>query len=266
MGSEADTCREFVLPKLNAAGWGDHPWGIAEQRSFTDGRIVVTGAKYHRKKQKRVDYLLRAAPDFPIAVVEAKQEYRAAADGIQQAKDYAEILGLSFAYATNGREIVEYDFLTGLELPVPDFPTAGELWARLRHKSGLTEEQAKRLLEPFYPTLNKPPRYYQHIAINRAVEAILQGKQRVLLTMATGTGKTFVAFQVCWKLWHTLWNRAGEHRGPRILFLADRTVLVEDPKDGVFSPFKDARHQIQGGKDQQHQGVGRRNRCGGTGR
>jgi type I restriction enzyme R subunit len=235
------------MPKLTAAGWAQNLWGIAEQRTFTAGQIVVAGSKYHRKQKKRVDYLLRVAPDFPIAVVEAKAAYHTASAGMQQAKGYAQVLGLSFAYATNGREIIEFDFLTGLETTIPDFPTAAELWARLRVRSGLTEDQAKRLLVPFYPALNKEPRYYQHTAINLAVEAILKGQTRVLLTMATGTGKTFVAFQICWKLWSTGWNRTGEHRGPRTLFLADRTTLVEDPHDGVFSPFKDARHQIAGG-------------------
>src|SRR5271169_2037396 len=121
MATEADTCRKFVVPKLQAAGWDSDPHSIAEQRSFTDGRIVVRGAKAERKKGKRADYLLRYTRDFPIAVTEAKAEYKEAVEGLQQAKDYAEILGLKFAYATNGKQIIEFDFLTGIERPVETF-------------------------------------------------------------------------------------------------------------------------------------------------
>ena len=132
MATEADTCRKFVVPKLQAAGWNSDPHSIAEQRSFTDGRIVVRGAKAERKKGKRADYLLRYTRDFPIAVTEAKAEYKKAADGLQQAKEYAEILKLKFAYATNGKEIIEFDYITGIERIIENFPTPTELWARLR--------------------------------------------------------------------------------------------------------------------------------------
>ena len=120
------------MPKLQAAGWDSDPHSIAEQRSFTDGRIVVRGSKAERKKTKRADYLLRYTRDFPIAVTEAKAEYKKAADGLQQAKEYAGILGLKFAYATNGKEIIEFDFITGIERFVETFPTPAELWSRLR--------------------------------------------------------------------------------------------------------------------------------------
>ena len=109
-----------------------------------------------------------------------------------------------------------------------------------------TAEPADRLLTPYYHLSGKSPRYYQEIAINRAVQAVLQGKHRVLLTLATGTGKTIVAFQICWKLWNSRWNRTGEYRRPRILYLADRNVLVDEPKDKIFAPFGDARHKIEG--------------------
>ena len=128
--TEADTCRKYVLPKLYAAGWTDEQ--ISEQKSFTDGRIVVTGDKVRRLPQKRADYILRYRRDFPIAVVEAKSIYANPGDGLQQAKDYAQILGLKFAYATNGHGIVEHDFLTGRDNDVDSFPTADELWGRLR--------------------------------------------------------------------------------------------------------------------------------------
>ncbi|MEI8290947.1 MAG: DEAD/DEAH box helicase family protein [Verrucomicrobiota bacterium] len=249
MATEADTCRKFVVPKLQAAGWDSDPHSIAEQRSFTDGRIVVRGTKADRKKGKRADYLLRYTRDFPIAVTEAKAEYKKAADGLQQAKEYAEILKLKFAYATNGKEIIEFDFITGIERIVETFPTPAELWARLRTGEKLTDDTiANRLLTPAHLTVGKEPRYYQRIAIDRSVQAILTGKKRVLLTMATGTGKSLVAFQICWKLWSSKWNAKGDPtRKPRILYLADRNFLVDDPKDKTFSAFGDARHKIEGG-------------------
>jgi type I restriction enzyme, R subunit len=242
--TEADTCRRYVLPKLYAAGWNDDQ--ISEQKSFTDGRIVVAGSKVKRRPQKRLDYLLRYRRDFPIAVVEAKTIYANAGDGLQQAKEYAQILGLKFAYATNGHGIVEHDFLTGQDNDLEDFPSADDLWSRLRAGEGIDEQTAERVLAPYYHLSGKSPRYYQEIAINRAVQAVLQGKRRVLLTLATGTGKTVIAFQICYKLWSSRWNRAGEHRRPRILYLADRNVLVDDPKDKIFAPFGDARWKIAG--------------------
>jgi type I restriction enzyme R subunit len=242
--SEADTCRKYVLPKLYAAGWTDDQ--ISEQKTFTDGRIVVAGNKVTRRPQKRSDYLLRYTRDFTLAVVEAKAAHKNAADGLQKAKEYAEILGLKFAYATNGHGIVEHDFLTGRDNELDAFPSPVELWNRLRKQDGISDEVAARLLTPYYPLSGKSPRYYQDIAITRAVQAILQGQRRVLLTLATGTGKTIVAFQICWKLWNSRWNRTGEYRRPRILYLADRNVLVDDPKDKIFTPFGDARWKIEG--------------------
>jgi type I restriction enzyme R subunit len=250
MSTEADTCRKFVVPKLQAAGWDNDPHSIAEQRYFTDGRIVVRGSRAERRKGKRADYLLRYTRDFTLAVVEAKGEYKKAADGLQQAKDYAQILGLKFAYASNGEEIIEFDFITGIERLIETFPTPAELWARLRGAEKLTDNTAaQRLLTPANLTTGREPRYYQRIAIDRAVQSILQGRKRVLLTMATGTGKTDVAFQICWKLWSSKWNAKGDPtRKPRILYLADRNFLVDDPKDKTFSAFGDARHKIEGGK------------------
>lgn len=246
--NEADTCRKLVVPKLQEAGWDDRPHAINEQRTFTDGRIVFVGGKARRGKQKRADYVLRYSPDFPIAVVEAKARYRHAADGLQQAKDYAEVLGLKFAYATNGAEIVEFDYMTGIERILDAFPGPGELWARQRAAAGLDDPvAAERLLTPNFPDRAKPLRYYQEIAVNRAVQAVLQGRKRILLTLCTGAGKTAVAFQISWKLWSARWNGKGVNRTPKILFLADRNVLVDDPMAKDFSPFGDARHKIAGG-------------------
>ena len=248
MPTEADTCRTYITPALQAAGWDSGAHSIAEQRTFTDGRIIVRGNHATRRPAKRADYILRYTRDFPIAVVEAKAEDKPATDGLQQAKDYAEILDLKFAYAANGKEIIEHDFLTGMESRLAAFPTPSELWSRLRAGESLTEDASSRLLTPANITTGRTPRYYQRIAIDRTIQAIAQGKKRILLTMATGTGKTDVAFQVCWKLWSSKWNTKGDPaRKPRILYLADRNFLVDDPKDKFFAIFGDARHKIEGG-------------------
>lgn len=248
MSNEADTCRKLVLPKLVEAGWDNEPHRINEQVTFTDGRIVLAGNKVKRRPQKRADYLLRYTRDYLIAVVEAKPDYLSAGDGLQQAKEYAEILGLKFAYATNGIEIIEFDYLTGQERLLQQFPAPSELWQRLQQEQDITSDDSQRLLTPYYHHSGKSPRYYQEIAINRVVQSVVQGKKRVLLTMATGTGKTVVAFQICWKLWSARWNSTGEHRRPKILYLADRNILVDDPKDKIFAPFGDARWKIENGE------------------
>lgn len=246
--NEADTCRIYVTPRLREAGWDTPPYSMTEQRTFTDGRIMVSNNKGKRGEGKRADYILRYRRDFPIAVVEAKAYREPAAVGLQQAKEYAEILGYQFAYATNGRDIIEFDYLTGLQRNLDRFPAPEELWARLKGEQAITSEAEAHILEPYQREQGKIPRYYQDIAINRTVQAIVQGQKRVLLTMATGTGKTFVAFQICWKLWHSRWNKNGQHRKPRILFLADRNILVDQPKTGVFAPFGDAMYKITEGK------------------
>jgi type I restriction enzyme, R subunit len=245
--NEADTCRRYVVPKLQDAGWDTEPHRINEQVTFTDGRIVVSGRIGRRRPGKRADYILRYRPDLPIAVVEAKPSYATPGQGLQQAKEYAEILGLKFAYATNGHGIVEFDYVTGEERELSAFPTPDDLWRRLTGAEALDTKAAGCLLTPSYHLGGKSPRYYQEIAINRAVQAVLQGRGRILLTMATGTGKTFVAFQICWKLWTSRWNRTGEYRRPRVLYLADRNVLIDDPMAKTFTPFGDARWKIEGG-------------------
>lgn len=245
--TEADTCRELVTPKLLESGWSASPHAIGEQRTFTNGRIIVTGGKVRRGKQRRADYLLYYRRDFPLAVVEAKELGLPAESGVQQAREYAEMLGLKFAYATNGSRIIEIDYLTGTEQPVERYATPAELWQRLNAGAAILEQATPHLLEPFNLVSGKIPRYYQQIAINRAIEAILLGQKRILATLATGTGKTCVAFQICWKLWNSRWNRTGEHRRPKILFLADRNILVDDPMAKMFAPFGDARHKISGG-------------------
>ena len=248
--NEADTCRKYVVPKLQAAGWENAPYSIAEQRYFTNpkGRIRIVGGKVIRGEPQKSDYLLRYRSDFPIAVVEAKADYKTPGAGLSQAKKYAEILDLKFAYSTNGTGIVEFDYLTGLERSIDSFPTPDELWLRLNGAKPLPESAQEKVLAPYYPDPERPPRYYQQIAINRAVDHIVRGKKRILITMATGTGKTVVAFQICYKLWSTKWNRSNDPvKRPKILFLADRNILVDDPKDKTFVPFGGARHKIEDG-------------------
>ena len=246
--NEADTCRTYVVPRLQTAGWDNAPHSITEQRSFTDGRIVVAGTKTARRRQKRADYLLRYTRDIPIAVVEAKADYKAPGQGLGQAKDYAQTLGLKFAYSTNGHGIVEFDFLTGTERTLDAFPTPDELWQRLKSNQGISDDQEAKVLSPGYHSPGRTLRYYQEVAVNRTVQAVVQGKRRLLLTMATGTGKTETAFQICWRLWGARWNRDGRPGKPRILYLADRNILIDDPKDKTFAAFGDARIKIEGGK------------------
>jgi type I restriction enzyme, R subunit len=247
--NEADTCRDFVIPKLEAAGWEDR---FVEQFPITDGRIIPTRSGHRREAERlRADYLLEHRAGVPVAVVEAKRLYRRSADGLQQAKRYAERLDIPFAYSTNGQEIVEHDYDTGLDRMLAEFPTPDELWGRYRAWKGIADDAvAVDLVLPFNRTLRnadgtvKEPRYYQTVAINRIIQAIRSGDRRVLVTMATGTGKTFVSLQVVWKLWSSAWV---EGRKPRILYLADRNVLVDQPISREFKPvFGDAVWKVQG--------------------
>lgn len=236
---EKDTCRDYVLPLLRAARWSEDQ--IQEQFPITDGRVLTVGKRHRRGDALRADYVLEYTPGLPIAVVEAKREYAIPGKGLQQAKRYAQLLDLPFAYSTNGKGIVEDDRDTGLENDrLTAFPTPDELWQRCQAWKGIVDDSvADGLLLPFNRSLRNPdgsvkePRYYQRTAINRAVEAILRGDDRLLLTLATGTGKTFVSMQIVWKLWQSGW-RAG--RNPRILYLADRNILVDQPIEREFKP------------------------------
>ncbi len=249
--SEADTCRKYVTPALREAGWEKPPHYLAQEAYFTDGRLlpVGDGDVAVRGQRKFADYLLYYQQGFKLAVVEAKEETHPAAEGLQQAIEYAQILDLHFAYATNGKRIIEHDFSTGEEREIARYPTPNELFNRWREAEAISDKEViAQLLQPYYDIPNKKPRYYQEIAINRAIQAILQGNKRVLLTMATGTGKTFVAFQIAWKLWDAGWRPPQVWRfgKPKILYLSDRRILVDGPKEGIFAPFEDARHKIQG--------------------
>ena len=249
--NEADTCRKYVVPKLQSKGWESPPYEITEQCYITNpkGKVRVVGGKIIRGKPKKPDYLLKYRSDLPIAVVEAKADYKKPGSGISQAKEYAELLDLKFAYSTNGHGIIEFDFLTGMEQEIEQFPTPEELWERLKPEAQRTNrEEAEFLSDPFYDP-DRPPRYYQQVAINRALDHIIRGNSKMLITMATGTGKTVVAFQIAYKLWTAKWNREHDPvKRPKILFLADRNILIDDPKDKTFTPFGDARHKIQNGE------------------
>lgn len=237
--TEDETCRNYVVPRLKAAGWDDDQ--IVEQYRITDGRVLRVGKKHRRDTPLRADYVLEYRPGVAIAVVEAKRSYAIPGRGIQQAKRYASLLDVPFSYSTNGAGIVEDDRNTGIERDeLAGFPSPDVLWARYRQWRGLDEgRSAEGMLIPFNRALRNPdgsvkePRYYQRTAISRAVRMILRGDKRLLLTMATGTGKTFVAMQIAWKLWNVNW-RPG--RNPRILYLADRNILVDQPIEREFKP------------------------------
>ena len=237
--NEADTCRTYVLPKLKSAGWEDET--ITEQMVLTPGRIVPIGDGHTRTDGLRPDYVLFIRQNIPIAVVEAKAEYAQPAKGLQQAIQYAEMMGLKFAYSSNGTGIVEHDFVTGFERNLDTFPSPDELWGRLKgtFKFDTKKDETDSLAAYWEEAGGKKPYYFQRVAINKAVNAVLEGQNRILLTMATGTGKTFVAFQIVWRLWKA-------KRKKRILYLADRNVLVDQAKDRTFSPMGQAVHKIKG--------------------
>ena len=237
--NEADTCRTYILPKFKNAQWDDE--SIVEQMVLTPGRIVPFGGQHTRKENLRPDYVLFIRRNIPIAVLEAKANYKHPAAGLAQAMRYAEMLNVKFAYSSNGHAIVEHDYLTGLEREITQFPTADELWGRLQGtlNQPAKEDSADALSAYFEQAGGKIARYYQQVAINQSVNAVLNRQQRILLTMATGTGKTFVAFQIVWRLW-----KAG--RKKRILYLADRNVLIDQAKDRTFAPMGQALHKIKG--------------------
>ena len=233
--SERDICTKFITPALRGAGW-DEMLQIREEFSFTKGRIIVRGKMAVRGKTKRADYIIYYKPNIPIAVIEAKDNSHSVGDGMQQALDYAETLHIPFAFSSNGDGFVFHD-RTGkstpreVNLPLDAFPSPAELWGRYRAWKDLTPEAEKIVLQDYYEDSGgKTPRYYQVNAVNATMEAIAKGRDRILLVMATGTGKTYTAFQIIWRLW-----KAG--RKKRILFLADRNFLVDHTKTGDFRPF-----------------------------
>ena len=233
--SERDICTKFITPALRKAGW-DEMAQIREEVSFTKGRIIVRGKLVSRGKGKRADYILYFKPNIPIALIEAKDNTHAMGDGTQQGLEYAETLHIPFVFASNVDGFVFHD-RTGTSavkeatIGLDNFPSPGDLWARFRAWKGLSPEAEQIVLEDYFDDgSGKAPRYYQVNAINTAMEAIAKGDDRILLVMATGTGKTYTAFQIIWRLW-----KAG--RKKRILFLADRNVLIDQTMVNDFRPF-----------------------------
>ena len=235
--SEQDIRTKFIMPALRKAGW-DEMTQMREEYRFTKGRITVRGKLVSRREDKQADYILyyNCKSNIPIAVIEAKRNIYPIGEGMQQALDYAETLDIPFVFSSNGDGFLFHD-RTGVAaereatLTLDEFPSPDELWARYRVWKGLTPEAEKIVLQDYFDDASgKEPRYYQVNAINAATEAIARGRNRILLVMATGTGKTYTAFQIIWRLW-----KAG--RKKRVLFLADRNVLVDQTKSNDFRPF-----------------------------
>lgn len=238
--SERDICTKFITPAIEQAGW-DIKKQIREEYGFTDGRVIVRGNLTTRGKRKRADYLLYYQANLPIAIIEAKDNKHSIGAGMQQAIEYGNILDLPFVYSSNGDGFIEHDMLTGLEreISLEQFPSPEDLWQRYKQFKGITQEQEELITEPYYYTIgDKTPRYYQLNAINRTVEAIAKGQDRILLVMATGTGKTYTAFQIIWRLWKA-------EKKKKILFLADRNILVDQTMQNDFKPFQGVMTKIE---------------------
>jgi len=243
--SEADVRYRYIDPMLRQVGWADER--ILLERPINNGQIAPEGRGGKRidSSIKKPDYVLEYAPNVKIAVIEAKSRFKLPEDGMQQAKEYASLLNVSFAYSSNGKGIKEFDFLTGIQRSVDKIPSPEELWQRLNKSLKFDSEKTKQYLTPLNKDSETPdgkikePRYYQENAINEVMKAILAGKKNILLSLATGTGKTFIAFQVAWKLWKS------NSPKPKILFLTDRLALQKQAHDKDFKPFDNARHKIQ---------------------
>ncbi|WP_226655850.1 EcoAI/FtnUII family type I restriction enzme subunit R [Pseudalkalibacillus hwajinpoensis] len=230
--SEEDIKARYITPAITNAGW-DINKQVRLEYAFTAGRIILRGNITARGKKKRADYVLFYKNNFPLAVIEAKDNNHSVGSGLQQAIDYAKALDISYVYASNGDAFVEQNLITGevKELRLEEFPSPEELYQRYLVDKNINEAEEKVLLEPYYYVPNyKTPRYYQRVAINRTVDAVAKGQERVLLVSATGTGKTFMTFQMIYRLW-----KSGLKK--RILFLADRNVLVDQTISGDFKPF-----------------------------
>jgi type I restriction enzyme R subunit len=243
--SERDICSKYIGPAVKRAGW-DGMSQIREEVAFTKGRIIVRGKLVSRGKAKRADYIFYYKPNIPIAIIEAKDNNHSVGDGMQQALDYATTLNIPFVFSSNGDGFVFHD-RTGLslqkesDLTLDQFPSPAALWEKYRAWKGLTPDEEEIVLQDYFDDASgKAPRYYQANAVNAAVEAIAKGQNRVLLVMATGTGKTYTAFQIIWRLW-----KAG--RKKRILFLADRNVLVDQTMVNDFRPFGAAMAKLSTG-------------------
>lgn len=240
--SEEDIKLQYITPAILSKWDRDK---ITMETRITDGKINLKGNFVFREKPKRADYILYLSANNPIAIVEAKDNTHSVSHGLQQAMTYAQMLDVPFAYSSNGDGFVEHDFLTGQEreFGLDEFPTEQELTAQYKQESGITPRQEAIREQPYYTSQNTyPPRYYQRIAINRTVDAIARGQQRILLVMATGTGKTYTAFQIVYRM-----LQSGMKR--KILYLADRNILVDQSIQQDFAPLEKVTHKINVAKD-----------------
>lgn len=241
--SERDICTKYITPALESAGW-DVLTQVREEFLLTKGRIIVRGKLHTRGQHKRADYVLFHKPNLPIAVIEAKDNKHAIGSGMQQALSYAEMLQVPFVFSSNGdgflfHNKIAKDDVIERELSLEEFPSADTLWQWWAEHQELSTQQQALVAQDYYSDgSNKTPRYYQLLAINKTIEAIAKEQKRILLVMATGTGKTYTAFQIIWRLWK---SRAKK----RILFLADRNILVDQTMTNDFKPFGAAMTKIQ---------------------
>ncbi|MCA0428398.1 MAG: DEAD/DEAH box helicase family protein [Bacteroidetes bacterium] len=236
--SERDICTKFITPALEKSGW-NRLTQLLEEVSFTDGKIYVRGKLTARGNQKRADYILYYKPNIPIAIIEAKDNKHSVRAGIQQALDYAQILDIPCVFSSNGDGFLFHDRTATdgnieTEIDLDNFPSPQQLWEKYKKYKGIATDEAEKIASQdyYFDGTNRKPRYYQQIAVNRTVEAIAKGQDRILLVMATGTGKTYTAFQIIHRLWK---SRAKK----RILFLADRNALIDQTRKGDFKHFKD---------------------------
>ncbi len=236
--SERDICTKFITPSVEKAGWNKMTQ-LLEEVSFTGGKIYVHGNLTARGKQKRADYILYYKPNIPIAIIEAKENNLSVRAGIQQALEYARILDIPCVFSSNGDGFLFHDRTATdasieTELSMDNFPTPEQLWEKYKKFKGITTPAAEKMASQdyYFDGSNRKPRYYQQIAVNRTIEAIAKGQDRIILVMATGTGKTYTAFQIIHRLW-----KSGAKK--RILFLADRNALIDQTKRGDFKHFKD---------------------------
>jgi type I restriction enzyme R subunit len=241
--SERDICTKYITPALEQSGW-DIATQIREEFTLTNGRVLVRGHLHTRAKNKRADYVLFYKPNIPIAIIEAKDNNHSIADGMQQGLGYAEMLEVPFIFSSNGdgflfHNKIAHDGMIERELSLDEFPSPDLLWLWWSAHKSMTEAQNSIITQDYYSDgSSKTPRYYQLLAINKTIEAIAKGQNRLLLVMATGTGKTFTAFQIIWRLWKA-------KKKKRILFLADRNILINQTMTNDFKPFGSAMTKIK---------------------
>ena len=238
--TEEDIKLRYITPAIECK-WDKHAQ-MRMEFNFTDGRVIVRGNSVARGKRKKADYILYYKRNLPLAIVEAKDNRHSVGSGMQQGIEYAEILDIPFVYSSNGDAFLEHDMKNGTEreIAIEDFPKPEDLWARYVGEKCFTPEQQKVITEPyFFQVGDKTPRYYQSVAINRTIEAVARGQNRILLVMATGTGKTYTAFQIIHRLW-----KSGMKK--KILFLADRNILVDQTMQQDFKPFEKIMTKIKG--------------------